>query len=78
MDIDLEFQKTNLRIRIRILEILSLYVCVCVCVCVCVRVCQFLSKTNSFEFSYQISQKMDLGLEIQKTNVEIRIILEQF
>ena len=30
MDIDLEFQKTNLRIRISMLEILCLFGCVCV------------------------------------------------
>ena len=56
--------------------------CVCVCVCVCVYVCvcvralaNFQAKQIALTFSDQISQKMDLGLEIQKTNVGIRIII---
>ena len=40
MDIGLKFGKTNIEIRINIFEIL----------CVYVRVCQFLGKTNSFDF----------------------------
>ena len=58
MDKGLEFQKTSLRIRINILEILSLSLCLYVCVCVCVN----------FD---QIFKKIDLGLEILKTNVGI-------
>ena len=46
--------------------------CVCVCVCVCVN---FQEKQIALTFSDQISPKMDLGLEIQKTNVEVRIII---
>ena len=33
----------------------------------------FQAKQTAFTFSVQICTKMDLGLEIQKTNVEIRI-----
>ena len=52
--------------------------CVYVCVCVCVRVCvcaNFLAKQIALTFSDQIAPKMDLGLEIQKTNVGIRITI---
>ena len=55
--------------------------CVCVCVfvcvwCVCVCVCaNFQVKQIALTFSDQISPKMDLGLEIQKTNVGIGIII---
>ena len=51
-------------------------VCVCVCGCVCVCVCahmgvctNFQEKQKALTFSDQISPKMDLGLEIHKTNV---------
>ena len=52
--------------------------CVCVYVCVCVCVCaNFQEKQTALTSSAQICSKMDLGLEIQKTNVRIRIsILE--
>ena len=51
-------------------------VCLSVCVCVRVRVfANFQAKQIALTFSEQISQKMDLGLEIQKTNVGIRIII---
>ena len=63
MDLGLEFQKTNIEIRINIFEILCVHVCVC----------QFLGKTNSFDFSAQIFSKVDLGLAIQKTTVGRRI-----
>ena len=61
-----------------ILEILSLSVsvsvsvsvCVCVCVCVCSN---FQSKQRDMTFSVQMWSKMDLGLEIQKTNVALII-----
>ena len=44
------------------------------CMCVCSN---FQSKQRALTFSVQIWQKMDLGLEIQKTNFAIRIsILE--
>ena len=72
MDIGLKFQKTNLRIRISIVKILSLSLYVCVYVCVCAN---FQAKQIVLTFSDQISTKMDLGLEIQKTNVGIRIII---
>ena len=50
--------------------------CVCVCVCVCVRVCaNFKANQIVLTFLDQISLKMDLGLEIQKTIVGIRIII---
>ena len=53
-----------------------MYVSVCVCVCACART-NFPTKQIALTFSDQISQKMDLGLEIQKINVGIRsIILE--
>ena len=65
MDIGLEFHKTNSRIRISILEIL------CVCAWVCAN---FQAKQIALTFSDQISSKMDLRLEIQETNVGIRII----
>ena len=48
----------------------------CVCVCVCVS-SNFQAKQIASTFSAQICPKMDLGLEIQKANVRIRIsILE--
>ena len=73
VDVDLEFQETNLRIRISILKLLS--VCgVCVCARVCARA-SFQAKQIALTFSDQIFPKMDLGLEIQKTNFEIRIII---
>ena len=76
MVIGLEFQETNLRIRISIVEILSLCVCVRVCVCVCVCVCaNCQAKQIALTLPDQISPKMSLGLEIQKTNVGIRIII---
>ena len=34
-------------------------------------VCQFSSKTHNFDFTAQICPKMELGLEVQKTNVGI-------
>ena len=46
--------------------------CVCVCVCVCAN---FQAKQIALTFSDPISLKMDLGLDIQKTNVGIRIII---
>ena len=46
----------------------------CVRVCVCVRA-NFQAKQIALTFSDQISRKMDLGLEIQKTYVAIRIII---
>ena len=50
--------------------------CVCVCVCMYVCVCaNFQAKQKVLTFSDQISPKMDLGLEIQKTNVGITIII---
>ena len=49
-----------------------MYVCACVCVCVCVCV-KFQAKEAASTFSAQIFPKMDLGLEIQKTNVGIGI-----
>ena len=50
----------------------SVYVCVCVCVS-----SNFQAKQIASTFSAQICPKMDLGLEIQKANVRIRIsILE--
>ena len=75
MDTGLEFQKNILRIRINIL-----YVCVCVCVCVCVlvyvSVCICVcAKQIALTFSNKIFLKKDLGLEIQKTNVRIKIII---
>ena len=42
------------------------------CVCVCGN---FQAKQIALTFSDQISPKMDLGLEIQKPNVGIRIII---
>ena len=45
-----------------------------VCVCVCVRA-NFQAKQIALTCSDQISPKMDLGLESQKTNVEIRMII---
>ena len=42
--------------------------CVCVCVCVCVSL-NFQSKQRALTFSSQIWPKMDLWLDIQKTNV---------
>ena len=57
MDLGLEFQKTN--------------VCVCVFVCVCVPV--FMAKQTALTFLSQTFPKIDLELEIQKTNVGIRI-----
>ena len=56
-------------------------VCVCMCVCVYVRVCvwesvfmcQFWGKKTALTFPTQVFPKMDLGLEIQKTNLGIRI-----
>ena len=74
MDIGLEFQKTNLRIKINILDIIFLCVCVCVCVCLCVCA-NFQIKQIALTFSDQISLKMDLGLQIHKTNVGIGIII---
>ena len=51
--------------------------CVSVCACVCVCVFQFSGKTDNFDFFGPNCPNMDLGLEIQKTNVTIRIsILE--
>ena len=50
----------------------------CVCVFVCVYVCMcanFQAKQIALTFLDQISPKMDLGLEIQKTNVGIGIII---
>ena len=35
--------------------------------------CQFSAKMGSFDFSTQIFPKLDLGFEIQKSNVGIRI-----
>ena len=46
--------------------------CVRARVCVCAN---FQAKEIALTFSDQISQKMDLGLEIQKTNVGIGIII---
>ena len=71
INIALGFQKTNLRIRISILKILCVCVCVCVlCECLCVFLCaNFQAKQIDLTFSDQISPKMNLGLEIQKTNV---------
>ena len=46
----------------------------CVCVRVRVRV-NFQAKQIALTFSDQICPKMGLGLEIQKTNVGIRIII---
>ena len=84
----IKIKKTNNEISISILEILTL--CVCVCVCVCVRVCvcvsvcicacvcvcaNFQVKQIALTFSDQICPRMDLGLEIQKTNVGIRIAI---
>ena len=82
MDLDVEFQKTNLRIRISILEIisislfsplslsLSLSLSMCVSVCVCSI---FQAKQTTSTFSAQICPKVDLGLEIQNTDVGITI-----
>ena len=70
MDVGLEFQKTNLKIKISILKIVCM--CACVCVCVCAK---FQAKQIALTFSDQFSPKMDLGSEIQKTNVGIRIII---
>ena len=51
-------------------------VCVCVCICVCVCVCaNFQAKQIALTFLDEMSPKMVLGLEIQKTNVEIRLII---
>ena len=47
-------------------------VCVCVCVCVCAHA-NFQAKQTALTFSAQLCSKIDLGLEIQKTNVRIRI-----
>ena len=44
----------------------------CVCMCVCAS---FQAKQKAFTFSDQIYPKMDLGLEIRKTKVEISIII---
>ena len=72
---------------------LCVRVCVCACVCVCVRayecvpifnaairLCMLIFRyirRKTLTFSAQNCLKMDLGLEIQKTNVGIRIsILE--
>ena len=52
-EIALKFQRNNLRIRISILKILCVYVCAQI----------------ALTFSDQISLEMDLGLEIQKTNL---------
>ena len=84
----IKIKKTNNEISISILEILTLCVCVCVCVrvrvCVCVSVCicacvcvcaNFQVKQIALTFSDQICPRMDLGLEIQKTNVGIRIAI---
>ena len=49
-------------------------VCLSLCVCVCVYA-NFQAKQRALTFSDQISQKMDLGLGIQKANVGIRIII---
>ena len=50
------------------------YMCVCVCVCVSVCVCaNFQAKQTSLTFSAQICPKICFRLEIQKTNVGIRI-----
>ena len=49
-------------------------VSVCVCVCVCVS---FQAKQIALTFSDQIYPEMDLGVEIQKTNVRIRIIIPE-
>ena len=57
-----------------ILEILSLSLSVSVSLCVCVCVCSnFQSKQRDMTFSVQMWSKMDLGLEIQKTNVALII-----
>ena len=45
-----------------------MHACVCVCVCVCVSL-NFQSKQRALTFSSQIWPKMDLWLDIQKTNV---------
>ena len=82
----IKIKKTNNEISISILEILTLSLCVCVCVrvCVCVSVCicacvcvcaNFQVKQIALTFSDQICPRMDLGLEIQKTNVGIRIAI---
>ena len=48
--------------------------CVCMCVCMCAS---FQAKQTALTFSAQICPKMDLGLDIGKTNVKIIIgILE--
>ena len=52
------------------------FVCVCVCVCVCACVCaNFQAKQIALTFLDQIFPKMDLRLEIQKTNIGIRMII---
>ena len=44
--------------------------------CACVFLCaNFQAKQIALTFSDHISPKMELGLEIQKTNVEIRITI---
>ena len=51
-------------------------VCLCVCVCMCVYVCvctNFLAKEIALTLLAKICPKMDLGLEIQKNKVGIRI-----
>ena len=49
-------------------------VCVCVCVCGCMCVCaNFLAKETALTLLAKICPKMDLGLEIQKNKVGIRI-----
>ena len=58
MDLGLETEKTSVGIGITILEIL------------CVAI---FSQMGNFYFFAQICPKMDLGSEIQKTNVVIRI-----
>ena len=52
--------------------------CMCVCVSVSVSVgvyANFQAKQIALTFLDQISPKMDLGLEIQKNNIGIRIII---
>ena len=75
---DLKFEKTNVEIRISISETLCVFVCVYVCVCVRVHECvcvsfNFQSKQKTLTFPRQICPKMDLRLEIEKTDIGIRI-----
>ena len=61
-----------LSLRVRACVRASVRACVCVCVCVCVC-SDFLPKQRDLTFSPQIWSKTNLELEIQKTNVAIRI-----